>query len=354
MESKTIRLPEEKCVDKTILALGAEMTSSFCILKDKVATLSPPLGNTADAEVFKKYKDTVEGFLELSGLKPEVILCDAHPSYNVSRYAAELANRLCIPLVKVQHHLAHAYSVAAEHEFCEFASIICDGLGYGTDGNIWGGEVFMNGERVGHLEEQYQLGGDSATIYPAKFLYAILAKFMDEEELIDFMSKYFDLGELQMLKQQLINKINCPVTSSCGRIFDAASVLLGFCTRREYDGSPAIELEKNSTEPYDLIPIVENGVLYTTPLFEFLVANLDLDKSRLAATVQKYVAEGLYLIAREHSATVMFSGGCAVNKIMQEFLMGRGVFMNREVPCGDGGIALGQIVYHCCKLNGKH
>lgn len=346
---KSIQLPKD-CRD--MLALGAEMNSTFCVVKGGRATLSQFLGNTANQDAFEQYKKTIEQFLNMTKCRPELIVCDFHPSYNTSIYAQSLSNKLGVPLVKVQHHLAHAYSVVAEHDIHDFTAIVCDGLGYGSDGNIWGGEVFVNDKRVGHLEEQYLIGGDSATIHPAKFLYSVLSRFLDASELNGVMSGFFSSQELGLLSKQLEQRFNCPVTTSCARVLDAAAVLLGLCKERTYDGRPAMLLESFSTEPYELAPVIEGDVLMTTPIFKFLVENMEKDKGRLAATVQQYLAEGLFSIASRHGKQVVFSGGCAYNEIMTSYMLEQGVFVNEQVPCGDGGISFGQVAY--CSANPRH
>jgi hydrogenase maturation protein HypF len=278
--------------------------------------------------------------------KPKAIVCDAHPHYNTTLFAEELSSRLGVPLVRVQHHIAHAYSVAAEHGLIDFASIVCDGLGYGLDDGIWGGEVFVNDKRVGHLEEQKQLGGDSAAQKPAKMLFSILNKAGIKYD----WSRQFSSSEIAVFKKQLEQNYNCPVTTSCGRVLDAVSVLLGFCDERTYDGRSAMILDANSTEAYDdIAPVIRDGVLMTAPLFVYLVEKLNdsKDKGRLAATAQKYIAQGLYEIASKAAAglPIVFSGGCAYSRVMTEHLVSKGVLVNEKVPSGDGGVAFGQAAY---------
>lgn len=341
-----IKLPYKK--GRGVLALGAEMHSAFCFAKDGIATLSEDFGNTSDSDTFHEYRNKLKVFLEQKSIKPDIVVCDMHPSYNISGYAEQLSMELGAKLVKVQHHVAHAYSVAGEKGFSDFTAIVCDGLGYGSDGNLWGGEVFRKDQRVGHLEEQHQLGGDSATTHPAKFLYSVLSRFMGEKDIDKTMSSFFSVQELDLLKRQLAQRFNCPVTTSCGRVLDSASVLLGFCRTREYEGSPAIILEKNSTEPYDLEPVIEDDVLMTTPIFKFLVENMEeegKERARLAATVQAYLAKGLLSIAKKHGEPVVFSGGCAHNRIMSDLLVQQGVHLNENTSRGDGGISFGQAVY---------
>jgi hydrogenase maturation protein HypF len=317
--------------EKKMLSLGAEMGNTFCFYQKGKANLSSFIGTTSSQEVFEKHKKMANSFLESEKIVPDVILCDLHPEYNTYVFAKELSERKGIPLERVQHHKAHAYSVAGEHNLTDFTAIVCDGLGFGEDGNIWGGEVFHNSERIGHLEEQYQLGGDSATRYPAKMLFSILRKFLTKEETKKHLRSFFSDKQLTVLDKQLSEKFNSPITTSCGRILDAASFLLGFCSERTYDGRPAMVLEANSTNPFELKPIIKNNVLKTTPLFEFLVNNIQRDKKRLAATVQQYLAEGMYEIASQYEKPIVFSGGCAYNRIMSSYLIKKGVLVNEKV-----------------------
>jgi len=330
---------------RQVLALGAEMNNSFCVYKDGKAILSQFLGDTSNEAAFAHYIKTLNKFLEFTKTKPDVVLADLHPEYNTSRFAESIASRYGAELKRVQHHAAHGFSVAAENNLNEFSAIVCDGLGFGADGTLWGGEVFDESKRIGHLEEQFQLGGDSAAIFPGKMLFSVLRKFLSFKETRELVQNFKE-NELSVLEKQLSEQFNCIETTSCGRILDSASVLLGFCQERTYDGRPAMLLEANSSTPLELKPVVEKNILKTTPLFEFLVANLDKDKRKLAATVQQYLAEGLYSIAEKTKKQAVFSGGCAYNKIMSEFLIGKGVLVNEKVPSGDGGISFGQLAFH--------
>lgn len=341
---------DRKGVNKQILALGAEMMNTFCACREGNATLSGHIGNTRSMETFEYSKKMLNKFLNFTKTKPNLLISDLHPRYNTSIYAEELSKKLNIPLIRVQHHLAHVYSVAAEHNLEDFAGIACDGLGFGSDGKIWGGEIFCNSQRIGSLEEHVMLGGDSAVKNPSKMLMGILMKFLDESEVKKIMLKlkYYSNNEIDLLSKQYNEKFNCIETTSTGRVLDAASALLGICDKRTYDGEPAMMLEAFSSEPYDLKPVIEKKdrrILKTTPVFEYLIENIDKDKKRLAATVQRYIAEGLYEIADKYRKPIVFSGGCAYNRIMTGYLVGKGVYVNEKVPAGDGGVSFGQVGY---------
>ncbi len=337
-------IPVNLPASKPILALGAEMNHTFALFdgRDHII-LSPHLGNTSDPDSFTRFTDTLESFLAFTGIQPETIVIDAHPGYRTSEYGVELADQWNIPLKKIQHHRAHAFGVALEHGLKDFSAIVCDGLGFGDDGTIWGGEVFENAQRIGHLEAHPQLGGDSATRFPDKMLYSFLRSFLPSDQAASFVQNQFSQNALSLLEKQYQEKFHAPLTSSCGRVLDAAAALLGLCHERTYDGRPAMLLEAHSTEPYSLQPVFKGNILLTAPLFAFLIEHLNDDRSRLAATVEHYLAEGLYTIAEQTKKPVVWAGGCAYNRLMTTYFLERGVLVNKEVPSGDGGISFGQI-----------
>ncbi|CEG13677.1 putative carbamoyltransferase HypF (fragment) [groundwater metagenome] len=355
---KIFRKDKNKYDNIEMLAFGAEMMNTFCIHKNGFAILSGYIGDTKNYEIYEYFKENLEKFLNFASLRPEILICDLHPFYNTSTYAEELCKNLNLKLIKVRHHLAHVYSVAGENELENFVGIACDGTGYGSDGKIWGGEIFDCGKedkRIGSLEEQVMLGGDSAAIEPQKMLLGILCKFLSEREINVVMKKFYSTTEKDLLYKQYANKFNCAETTSCGRILDAASALLKFCIKRTYDGEPAMKLEANSgNEGYCLKPKIEYNtkeqryILKTTSLFEFLLENMDKDKGKLAYTVQEYIADGMFEIAKKFKTDkeeIVFIGGCAYNRIMTSFLTKNGVLVNQKVPAGDGGISFGQIYY---------
>lgn len=341
-----VKLP---IICKDTIAVGAELNNMICTAKKNKCYMSQYIGETSKYETFEFLKESVNNFVQLTRLKPEIIACDLHPGYNSSFYAKELAEKYDAKLVQIQHHKAHVASVAAEHNILDYVGISTDGLGYGDDGKIWGGEIFQvkngnNFTRIGQLEEQPQLGGDTATVYPKKMLFGILSKILDEKELIKL--GFFVKKETQVYLRMLQNKKNIPLTSSVGRILDAASSFLGFCDERTYDGRPAMILESKASKPLDLTPVFskKNGktILRTTPLFKFLIENKEKDKGRLAATVQTYIAQGLFEIANKNNHKIVFSGGVAYNSMISSYMMKKGVLFNKEIPCGDGGICYGQ------------
>lgn len=337
---------------KDTIAVGAEMNNIICATKNNKCYLSQYIGDSSKYDTYQFLKETVQTFIHLTRLKPEIIACDFHPTYNSSLFAKELATKFKAHLIQIQHHKAHVASVAAEHGITDYIGIAMDGLGYGEAGELWGGEVFRvrQGrmfERVGHLEEQPQLGGDSAAIYPKKMLFGILSKILNEKELLKL--RLFDEKESRIYLRLLQNDLFLKHTTSSGRILDAVSTLLGFCDKRTYDGRPALILESMATTPLDFEPVFskESGktILLTTPLFEYILKNKN-EKGKLAATAQMYLAKGLLMIAKKslknNKIPVVFSGGVAYNKMISGYMLKNGVLVNKELPAGDGCICYGQ------------
>lgn len=355
-----------------ILALGAESAGNFSAYRDGKIWSSRDFGDLLDEKNFKKYKCCLKRFLDNNTLRPDIIISDLHPEFCTTKLAKELSRKYRAEHLFVQHHLAHVFSSIGDSlifsNFNEstsgipknFTGIACDGTGLGTDGNIWGGEVFRvkaeNLEqkiaRIGHLENQTMIGGELAIRKPAQVLIAILSKFLNREQVHGYVRKYYPQKEFGVICKQFEQEFNCVKTSSTARIFDAASVLLGFSkNERLSKHAPAIALEKNSTMPYRLKPVMtfsekeDETVLRTTPLFEFLIKNIKKDKRRLAATVQTYIAEGLLEIAGK-DAPIFFSGGMATNAIMRHVFKSRCVYVNKKIPCSDAGISFGQTIFH--------
>ncbi|MBD3202791.1 carbamoyltransferase HypF [Candidatus Woesearchaeota archaeon] len=337
---------KKKCNDT--LALGAELSSAICAAKKDRCFLSQHIGKTSELETFDFLKETIDRFVRLTRLKPEIIACDLHPGYNTTKYAKELSKKYKAELVKIQHHKAHVAGVAAEHNLKDYVGIAMDGLGYGEDGKLWGGEIFLarknSIKRVGHLEPQIQIGGDSAAIYPKKMLLGIFSKFLSDKQIKDM--NLFDNKDTELYLQAIKNNFNTIETTSAGRILDAVAALLGICEKRTYEGRPPMLLESIAQKPYNINPEIkkENGkyILMTIPLFKFLLKNLKKDKKRLAATAQLYLAKGTYEIAKQFHKPIVFSGGVAYNKKISGYMIRKGIFINKKIPAGDGGICFGQ------------
>jgi len=319
-----------------ILAMGADIVGCACFLHDGKFTRTEISGDLSILENYEKYKKAAVAFP-----KPDIIACDTHPQFISSKLAEEIAKKHSAKLVKIQHHKAHLAAAAYEHKLTEYSGIAADGLGYGDDQNLWGGEVFSFNNnkfnRIGHLQEQPQIGGDSAALEPRKMLFGILAGFMSNNELKNHFS------DEEMLYQKMLDRnFNIHMTTSAGRILDAASAFLGICDKMTYPGQPAIELEKAATEPYELKPKINNGILNTTHLFQYLAENIKKDRGRLAATAQMYIAQGLLEIAKTQNHKILFTGGVAHNRMISSYMKKNNVLVSKEP--GDSSICIGQAL----------
>jgi len=342
---------------KQILALGAESNGNFSFFHKNKLYFSEDFGDLQEKINFAKYKNALSDFIEKNDFGPDIILTDLHPNYLTTELGKKLTKKYNAEHIHVQHHLAHIFSAIGDKQLrttnyelrTNAIGIACDGTGLGSDGKIWGGEIFKISpkiKRIGHLENQILLGGELAIQEPARMLISILSRFLTKEGVYKQVNKYYSASQFEVLYNQLQQNFNCLETSSTGRVLDAVSILLGFCkNKRNYKHEPIELLEKNSTKPYTIKPITKNNILLTTPLFEYLVKNINKDKKRLAATAQLYIAKGLYKLV-ENRKNIFFAGGIANNKIISSHLESKGIYTNKKVPRGDAGLSFGQIIYY--------
>lgn len=347
----------------SILALGAELDNTIALYEDGNCYISQYLGDIDDPRTFSYLKNSIEHLLDITGIKkPENIVCDLHPRFKTTKYAKELGDP-----EQVQHHHSHIASVLGERELEEkIVGIAMDGVGYGSDGKIWGGEVLVSdrsrSEKMGGLSYQQMPGGDLATKYPARMIAGILYPV---DDLDDFLKDYyFPHGEeeIKNVLHQLDESINVFETSSTGRFLDAVSTMLGVCEKRTYEGEPAMKLEKAALKgneiDLNLKYVSENNkrFLDTRDLLIKLKELLGEEKKRdIAATAQKKIARALSSIAIEVAEDhgidkVGVSGGVAYNGMITREIESNlerndlQLLINTKTPLGDGGVSFGQIV----------
>lgn len=356
--------------DKPLLALGAEQDNVIGLYKNGKVYLSQYLGDTDGPKDLDFLEEALRRLLKLTNTDlPEVIAHDMHPGF----LTTQMANDLREQTVPVQHHKAHVGALLAEHDLAEVVGIIMDGLGYGEDGKIWGGEVIKGSsdglERVGSLSPAYMPGGDLATRHPARMVAGILYPLVERGDIDDFETLIGDLDlefpegkeEMDITIEQLQRGINSPVTTSSGRFLDGVSALLGICGERSYEGEPAMKLESAALEGEVVeieLPTVKQAGFSTLDQSKILRRLLELRKDHspadLAATAQWALAKGLSKLAlddasREGIDNIGFSGGVAYNgqisRVIESTVTEAGLnfFTNEEVPVGDGGIAFGQL-----------
>lgn len=355
---------------KASIGVGAEMNSTVTVAKGKLAYISQYIGNTSHVETFRYHSEVVRHLIRLTGIEPLYWSCDLHPAFNTTRFALKMGGE---DTLKVQHHYAHMLALMADNSLpfdSRILGIALDGVGYGSDGTVWGGELFESSyigyERVGHLLPQPMPGGDLASKAPSRMVLGILSKRLERAEL-EKLQLTFPKGamEFSAVMKQLETGVNVVRSSSTGRVLDAAAALLGICDIRTYDGEPSMKLEsaaRASTHVVDL-PVIfkkdrDSGVpvLDTT---ELLLGVYELSgkysPSNLAFAVEESLAMGISELASSLAAkrgleNIGLSGGVAYNDHITSCIAesvkeaGFEFLAHRQVPCGDGCISFGQAI----------
>ncbi len=358
---------------KPVVALGAELQNAAALAVEDKIIVAQYFGDMDEYENLKFLEETMDFLVKAYSinLKDAIIVHDKHPAYSTTKLARELSEKSGAEIVAVQHHVAHIASAMASHKDSSAAvGIAIDGLGYGDDATVWGGEVIAivpgeGYERVGRLELVPMPGGDRAVDYPARMLIGFLFKALGPRKASSLVDK---LGLASMLpygdleaKIALQQCTRSPMTSSLGRALDAAAALLGICWRRTYEGEPAMKLEAKGLKGALIkgveAPITNSGGLLEVKTTELFKQTLDLMEnysvSDVARTFQYALARALAEIAievaREYKVKRIYvSGGAAVNEIITSCIRsvaeseGLEVRLPRRIPAGDGGICLGQ------------
>ena len=347
--------------NKQILGVGPELNANASVYKGGFLITSPHIGNIRNPPTVAYLEETIDKLTSLTGAVPEIIAHDLHPQFLSTRVAHELAKRYDAVLCPVQHHRAHIASVTTD----EVVGIAIDGVGYGDDATIWGGEILAGSpgegyKRTGHLEPALMPGGDLATKCPERMLYGILP---NEDTLSLLQSRGWNDTALRVLAQQTEKRFNTPVTTSTGRVLDAASALLGICKERTYDGEPSMMLEayaaRGIAQPMEIKIESRDGrdVLLTSSILRegMEMLNSGILVEDIAASIQNTLAKGIAQIALAgiHSSgikTAALSGGVAINRSIRETIIetlkeaGVSCITNPKYPFGDGGISCGQVI----------
>ena len=349
-----------------ILACGAELKNTFCLSAGTQAFMSHHIGDLENFETLASFETGIEHFKNLFRIETEVIAADLHPNYLSSRYAAELSTSAHLPLVNIQHHHAHLAACLADNGWNSSDAVIgltFDGTGLGTDDVIWGGEVLVGGytgyERRFHLAELPLPGGDTAIRHPARIALAYLAAcgLAWETNLPSLQAMCSE--ERTVLRSQLEHRINTPLTTSMGRLFDAVSAIIGIKQTATYEGQAAIELENicdpDETHGYT-IPYKEDVIL-VKPLLEQVLHDWSaavpnpVISARFHNGLAHLVHDLCKEIERESSlSTVALSGGVWQNMTLLSKTLallnqeGFHTLVHRQVPTNDGGISLGQAM----------
>ncbi len=358
-----------------ILAVGAHLKNTFCLGKGHYAFLSHHIGDLDNLETWQSFREGIEHFKRLFDIEPDVIAHDLHPDYLSTQWAISHHAKRSKIIIPVQHHHAHIASVLAEHGLTgPVIGAAFDGTGYGTDETIWGGEFLVadlaDFERVAHLAYVPLPGGEQAIHQPWRVAAAWLQKLYGDEWLdwpLDF-SRKVDRQTWAVLRQMMGRGVNCPLTSSMGRLFDAVAALLGLRNEVRYEGQAAVELEAIADETvregyeFDL----HGPVADPTPVFNDLLSDLRSGRPTpvISARFHNAVAALVTTVCLRMRAerglnTVALSGGVFQNA----FLLARTLdllsalefetYINQRVPPNDGGIALGQAAVAAARIAGE-
>lgn len=340
-------------VNRPLLAVGADLKNTIALAFDNRVIISPHIGDLGSLRSGQVFEQLIIDMSSLYGVKPEVIVCDAHPGYHSSLWA----KKQVLPVFPVYHHHAHASALAGEHALdTQMMVFTWDGTGYGEDGTIWGGETLIgtagNWKRVASFKPFSLLGAEKAGREPWRSALSVCW-----EQGLDWSAWGNNIDLLRYAWEQ---GINCPRTSSVGRLFDAASALIGIDHYSSYEGHAAMRLEavgQGGGQALDL-PLNTNseGLLISgwEPLLPFLMDNKISITERSsvfhASLVAAIIAQAQAIRKKYNLSTVGFSGGVFQNRLLTEQALyelkqlGFDVCLHKQIPSGDGGISFGQII----------
>ncbi len=385
----TLPLPPGFSAAPAVLAMGGELKNTFCLLRAGQVILSHHMGDLENAATHADYTRSIEQYLKLFEHTPRVIAVDRHPEYLSGKLGRERAAQQSLTLTEVQHHHAHIAACLAENGIALDAGpvlgVALDGLGYGADGTLWGGEFLLADyracKRLGTFKPVALPGGEQAMRQPWRNTYAHLmaemgwARFSMNYSELD-LYRFLETQPRKLLDGMIATGVNSPLASSCGRLFDAAAAAAGICREQAlYEGQAAIEFEarvdqrtlaEESDElayPFAIPRLKTNNLPYIEPLamWQALLGDLILATpvpviaarfhKGLAIVIARMVEKlSRYESGAEPIMTVALSGGVFQNRVLFEQVVmrlerqGFRVLTHRQLPANDGGLALGQAV----------
>ncbi len=375
-----------------LLAVGGHLKNVFALARGRHIYQSQHLGDLENITGLDFFRESLDHLMRTFEIEPEVVVHDMHPGYLSTQWATQWAAERGLRTIAVQHHFAHVAGCMAEHAIdSDFIGLSLDGTGYGTDGRIWGGEVLighLSGERAGsferfaHLDYVPMPGGEAAIREPWRMAFGHLSAAGFDIESPE-MQKLLGTSaqDVRVLSRMIERSVNTPLTSSCGRLFDAVAALILRRTHVDYEAQAAIELEGVAIdEPFDLdiencyeldlapgdwlqqIPTVISAAKMWRALIEDLRAGMPAP--RIAAQFHAAVASAFVrtaILARSATGIqqVALSGGCMHNRRLTRHLRagleeeGFTVYTHRQVSPGDGGLSYGQAAVAAAVLRGK-
>jgi hydrogenase maturation protein HypF len=350
-----------------MLAVGPHLKNTVAVSRGKNVFVSQHIGDLETQQSYEAFQRETQSLQALYAINPVRVVSDLHPEYLSTKFA----QRTGIPLAQIQHHWAHVASCMAENEVrAPLLGVSWDGTGFGTDETIWGGEFLVPDEgsfrRAGHLRTFMLPGSDTAIKEPRRAAAGILFElfgpdFIAQGDLAPIQA--FRPHELAVVGQMLAKRVQAPVTSSAGRLFDAVSALIGLRQQCSFEGQAAMELEflaegEPEEQPYafDVTSRVSDAsepfVLDWGPMIDGIISDLrhDAPRRRMASKFHNTLVAGIVRIAQMvGEERVILTGGCFQNKVLTERSVARlreagfRPIWHQRVPPNDGGIALGQL-----------
>jgi len=336
---KTIKLPYK--LNEKILAVGANQKNTISLAFGDTLIISPYIGDLNSIANMDFFIRTLQSFKNFYDFEPDIIVHDKHPEYESTKWAKEQNKEL----FEVQHHLAHIYACKAEFSLRgDYVGFSFDGTGYGDDGMLWGGEVFVGDERRYHFKPIKLLGGEKAIKEPRRVALSMLFEYYNLDEVLEFELPFKE-SEIKLLYQSYKKNLNTPLSTSVGRLFDGVASLAGVCNFQTYEGEAGLLCESvyNST---------------CQDVFEFEITNGEIDirfdlfdKDLITKFINTLVKIILY-ISKQESLEVILSGGVFQNKTLLELVIKKFktediiYYHQQRTPINDGGISLGQIKYY--------
>ncbi len=366
----SIKMPVEE--KGSVLAFGADLKNTFCLTRGAQAFVSQHIGDLSEIENQNFQSETIFKFKKLLAIKPQIIVCDTHPNY----HSTLIAKKTKTKLVKIQHHLAHILSVAAEHQIKKpFMGLALDGTGYGLDKNIWGSEFISvkgaKAERLAHMAYFPLPGGDAAQSEIWRCSLSLI-KMLDKKFFIKGrkLFKGIDKEKIRIVEKMIEAEINTPLTSSMGRLFDAVTSLALVRQYAEYEAQGPMEMEslfkRKSSKPYKFaLNKIENKIIID-PLPVIAEILKEPVSSLRAQIISEKFHTGLSVMIKDvfvslrrlnKIGTICLSGGVFQNKILlgltKTLLEKEGfeVFTNRKLPANDACVSLGQAYGALKKIN---
>jgi len=358
--------PLPRLIETRVLGLGSDLKASLCLCRQREAILSPSFGSLTDPSCYRAFLAWTAALRERPDAAPQLLARDMHPLYLTTGYAQSTG----LPTMAVQHHHAHVVSVMAEWALDKpVVGICCDGVGYGTDGAAWGGELLVcdwaTFDRRGQIEYMPLVGGDAAAIETWRPAAALLRQAFGDAWRGRLPSAFDAVTDerINVFERLVARDLNTPPSSSLGRVFDGVAFLLGLCRRNEHGGQAAIAVEqvagRTPAEPYPYETRMVNGRVQMSPApaIRAIVADIGAgaDVHTMAArfheTIARMLVASTELVCDQVGLSrVVVAGGCFLNRRLRtrviELLERRHlqVFAPRRVPIGDDGLALGQAV----------